>query len=88
MSTNDYAPARRFRCAAVLTGAFALGAVGFGLSATAIAEPSPQVENVQTPPLAETQHGDSARKLRLKGVVTRRDADTFTVRDMNGVDTR
>lgn len=27
------------------------------------------------------------QKLKLKGVVVRRDADTFTVRDMNGVDT-
>ena len=26
--------------------------------------------------------------MKLKGVVTRRDADTFTVRDNNGVDTR
>ena len=25
--------------------------------------------------------------MKIKGVVTRRDADTFTVRDMNGVDT-
>ena len=29
----------------------------------------------------------SGQKLKLKGVVTRRDSDTFTVRDMNGVDT-
>src|SRR5688572_4956002 len=29
----------------------------------------------------------SGEKLKLKGVVTRRDADTFVVRDMNGVDT-
>jgi outer membrane protein OmpA-like peptidoglycan-associated protein len=29
----------------------------------------------------------SGQKVKLKGVVTRRDADTFTVRDMNGVDT-
>src|SRR5687768_10419753 len=29
----------------------------------------------------------SGEKMKLKGVVTRRDADTFTVRDMNGVDT-
>ena len=29
----------------------------------------------------------SGEKLKIKGVVTRRDADTFTVRDMNGVDT-
>jgi outer membrane protein OmpA-like peptidoglycan-associated protein len=29
----------------------------------------------------------SGEKLKIKGVVTRRDSDTFTVRDMNGVDT-
>ena len=29
----------------------------------------------------------SGQKMKLKGVVTRRDADTFVVRDMNGVDT-
>jgi outer membrane protein OmpA-like peptidoglycan-associated protein len=29
----------------------------------------------------------SGEKMKVKGVVTRRDADTFTVRDMNGVDT-
>jgi len=29
----------------------------------------------------------SGQKMKIKGVVTRRDADTFTVRDMNGVDT-
>ena len=29
----------------------------------------------------------SGEKLKIKGVVTRRDADTFVVRDMNGVDT-
>lgn len=29
----------------------------------------------------------SGQKLKIKGVVTRRDADTFVVRDMNGVDT-
>jgi outer membrane protein OmpA-like peptidoglycan-associated protein len=29
----------------------------------------------------------SGEKMKLKGVVTRRDADTFTVRDANGVDT-
>jgi len=29
----------------------------------------------------------SGEKIKIKGVVTRRDADTFTVRDMNGVDT-
>jgi OmpA-OmpF porin, OOP family len=29
----------------------------------------------------------SGQKMKVKGVVTRRDADTFTVRDINGVDT-
>lgn len=29
----------------------------------------------------------SGQKMKIKGVVTRRDADTFTVRDVNGVDT-
>ena len=29
----------------------------------------------------------SGQKMKIKGVVTRRDADTFTVRDMNGMDT-
>ena len=29
----------------------------------------------------------SGQKMKLKGVVTRRDSDTFTVRDLNGVDT-
>jgi len=29
----------------------------------------------------------SGQKMKVKGVVTRRDSDTFTVRDMNGVDT-
>jgi OOP family OmpA-OmpF porin len=29
----------------------------------------------------------SGQKMKVKGVVTRRDADTFTIRDMNGVDT-
>jgi OmpA-OmpF porin, OOP family len=29
----------------------------------------------------------AGQKMKIKGVVTRRDADTFTVRDMNGVDT-
>lgn len=29
----------------------------------------------------------SGQKMKIKGVVTRRDSDTFTVRDQNGVDT-
>jgi OOP family OmpA-OmpF porin len=40
-----------------------------------------------TTPTAGTRTVASGEKMKLKGVVTRRDADTFTVRDMNGVDT-
>src|SRR5262249_23201511 len=29
----------------------------------------------------------SGQKMKIKGVVTRRDADTFTIRDLNGMDT-
>ncbi|HYO62179.1 MAG TPA: OmpA family protein [Pyrinomonadaceae bacterium] len=36
---------------------------------------------------ANTRSVTSGQKMKLKGIVTRRDADTFTVRDMNGVDT-
>jgi outer membrane protein OmpA-like peptidoglycan-associated protein len=36
---------------------------------------------------AGSRNVTSGQKMKIKGVVTRRDADTFTVRDMNGVDT-
>ena len=36
---------------------------------------------------AGSRTATSGQKMKLKGVVTRRDSDTFTVRDMNGVDT-
>jgi outer membrane protein OmpA-like peptidoglycan-associated protein len=40
-----------------------------------------------TTPAAGSRTVTSGQKMKIKGVVTRRDADTFTVRDMNGVDT-
>jgi outer membrane protein OmpA-like peptidoglycan-associated protein len=40
-----------------------------------------------TTPTAGSRTVASGQKMKLKGVVTRRDADTFTVRDINGVDT-
>lgn len=40
-----------------------------------------------TTPTAGSRTVASGEKMKIKGVVTRRDADTFTVRDMNGVDT-
>jgi outer membrane protein OmpA-like peptidoglycan-associated protein len=36
---------------------------------------------------AGSRNVTSGQKMKIKGVVTRRDADTFTVRDLNGVDT-
>jgi len=36
---------------------------------------------------AGTRTAASGQKMKIKGVVTRRDSDTFTVRDMNGTDT-
>jgi OmpA-OmpF porin, OOP family len=40
-----------------------------------------------TTPTAGARTVVSGEKIKIKGVVTRRDADTFTVRDLNGVDT-
>jgi len=40
-----------------------------------------------TTPTAGARTVASGEKMKVKGVVTRRDADTFVVRDMNGVDT-
>ncbi len=36
---------------------------------------------------ARSRTVSNGEKMKLKGVITRRDADTFTVRDLNGVDT-
>jgi len=88
MSTNGNNLARRALSAALLVGALAVGGAALGVVATAGAEPALLMEDAHTPPTEGTQAGDSARKLKIKGVVTRRDADTFTVRDVNGADTR
>jgi len=40
-----------------------------------------------TTPTAGARTVSSGEKMKIKGVVTRRDSDTFTVRDSNGVDT-
>jgi len=40
-----------------------------------------------TTPSTGSRNVTSGQKMKIKGVVTRRDADTFTVRDLNGVDT-
>src|SRR5712691_3799694 len=40
-----------------------------------------------TTPTAGSRTVVSGQRMKIKGVVTRRDADTFTVKDINGVDT-
>ena len=71
-----------------LAAAVALGAM-LSVAPLAQAEPvdtsTPQAE-VLVPASAEDTP-TAVPKLEIRGVVTRRDADTFTVRDMNGVDT-
>jgi hypothetical protein len=68
--------------------AVALGAL-LATAPLAQAEPvdpsTPQAEVIVPGPAEATP--TAVPKLKIKGVVTRRDADTFTVRDMNGVDT-
>jgi hypothetical protein len=74
---------------------FAVAAAFVGLLATAPlaqAEPSapstPDTEVLVPAPVDDSARTvSSGQKIKIKGVVTRRDADTFTVRDMNGVDT-
>lgn len=69
-----------------IAAAVALGAL-LATAPLAQAEPvdpsTPQAEVIV--PIEATP--TAVPKLKIKGVVTRRDADTFTVRDMNGVDT-
>jgi OOP family OmpA-OmpF porin len=43
--------------------------------------------NTQTAQTTNTRTVSDGQKMKITGVVTRRDADTFTVRDANGVDT-
>ena len=73
MSTFGNALGRELLAATLITAALALGGAAVATDATAGSEPAVQLA--------------AGTKMKLKGVVTRRDADTFTVRDMNGVDT-
>jgi len=45
------------------------------------------IEFIQFIIAAQTRTVTSGEKMKLKGTVIKRDADTFTVRDANGVDT-
>lgn len=48
---------------------------------------APQAYSQDTTPTSGSRTVASGQKMKIKGVVTRRDADTFSVRDNNGVDT-
>jgi len=65
-------------------------ALAFGLalalSPLAFGQPSTQTQTAPTD-ASRARSVASGEKMKLKGVVVRRDSDTFTVRDLNGVDT-
>jgi len=65
-------------------------ALAFGLalalSPLAFGQPSTQTSTAPTN-AASARSVPSGQKLKVKGIVVRRDADTFTIRDINGVDT-
>jgi hypothetical protein len=65
-------------------------ALAFGLalalSPLAFGQDQPQTNNAPTD-ASRARSVSSGQKMTIKGVVTRRDADTFTVRDLSGVDT-
>ncbi|HYJ46099.1 MAG TPA: OmpA family protein [Pyrinomonadaceae bacterium] len=88
MSIDQARPFRKL----LLASAFLLATASMGL-----AQSSPDSRVNQSPAQIKPPTGveqsanvrsvSSGQKMTIKGVVTRRDADTFTVRDMNGVDT-
>ena len=72
--------AKTFRSIALAFGlALALSPLAFGQDST-------QTKTAPTD-ASRARSVSSGQKMKIKGVVVRRDADTFTVRDLNGVDT-
>src|SRR5256714_14889836 len=68
-----------FRSIALAFGlALALSPLAFGQTST-------QTQSAPTD-ASRARSVASGEKMKIKGVVVRRDADTFTVRDINGVD--
>src|ERR1043166_7751602 len=60
--------------------------LALALSPLAFGQPSTQTTTAPTD-ASRARNVASGEKMKIKGVVVRRDADTFTVRDLNGVDT-
>src|SRR5919199_5218111 len=88
MSADKSRPFGKF----LLAFALLLAAASIGLAQSAPDSRVNQTPASIKPPTAAPQTGNvrtvsDGQKMTIKGVVTRRDADTFTVRDKNGVDT-
>jgi outer membrane protein OmpA-like peptidoglycan-associated protein len=62
-------------------------AFGLALALSPLAFGQDQTQTNTPTDASRARSVTSGEKLKIKGVVTRRDADTFTVRDLNGVDT-
>src|ERR1051325_1972717 len=60
--------------------------LALALSPLAFGQPSTQTQTAPTD-ASRARSVASGERMKVKGVVVRRDADTFTVRDINGVDT-
>jgi len=88
MSIDQARPLRKL----LLASSFLLITASLGLAQSAPDSRVNQSPAQIKPPTGVAQSGNvrsvsDGQKMTIKGVVTRRDADTFTVRDMNGVDT-
>jgi len=62
-------------------------ALGLALSCAPLALAQDQTSTDRTSTSSSSRAVTSGQKMKIKGVVVRREADTFTVRDMNNVDT-
>lgn len=86
MSVDKSRPSGKF----LLALAFVLATTSLGFAQSA---PDSRVNQPQIKPPSSSVQSTNVRtvsdgqKMKVEGIVTRRDADTFTVRDMNGVDT-
>src|SRR5258705_3544815 len=62
-------------------------AFGLALALSELAFGQDSTQNSAPTDASRARSVSSGQKMKIKGVVTRRDADTFTVRDLSGVDT-
>ena len=62
-------------------------AFGLALALSPLAFGQDSTQNSAPTDASRARSVSSGQKMKIKGVVVRRDADTFTVRDLSGVDT-